>query len=206
MRTSLPSAVLFGVALALSSGCPIEYTVPLDTESDTSDDDSDDDDEACSPPLTVCGSECVDLDADGSHCGDCDEACGDDDACVQGVCTDSCDNSCDAITEVCDSGTCMCRTGFSRCGETCVDLQSDPLHCGECDETCTEPEHDDEDEGLERCQATMCLEENQSCSPGLTDCASACVDLQSHPLHCGACDRPCNGTEACVEAECVAMG
>ncbi len=38
----------------------------------------------------------------------------------------------------CDAGECVCIDGLERCGDTCADLASDPMHCGACDSPCDE--------------------------------------------------------------------
>jgi Regulator of chromosome condensation (RCC1) repeat len=42
-----------------------------------------------------------------------------------------------------------------------------------------------------------------ACRPWLQRCAEGCVDLESDPFHCGACDRACAGTLACAQSQCV---
>lgn len=38
---------------------------------------------------------------------------------------------------VCQSGTCVvCPSGETRCGNACVNLVTDPAHCGRCGRTC----------------------------------------------------------------------
>jgi hypothetical protein len=37
---------------------------------------------------------------------------------------------------VCTGGNCLCKTGYSMCNGTCVDLTSDPAHCGTCTKSC----------------------------------------------------------------------
>ncbi|ATB36871.1 Fibrillin-1 (MP340) [Cystobacter fuscus] len=43
----------------------------------------------CEAPRTTCGSECVDLTSDANHCGDCDNACGGGQSCVESLCLGS---------------------------------------------------------------------------------------------------------------------
>ena len=72
----------------------------------------------CRSELTVCGSDCVDLQTDSNHCGECDEGCSGD-PCGAGAC----------VEEGCP--------GFpAQCGDSCTDLATDPVHCGECDHAC----------------------------------------------------------------------
>src|SRR5215213_2634624 len=50
--------------------------------------------------------------------------------------------TCPAIsngTAACQHGACVvasCQTGFTQCGNTCVDVQLNPQHCGKCGVVC----------------------------------------------------------------------
>jgi hypothetical protein len=98
--------------------------------------------------------------------------------------------ACDETLEICDDGECVCRFGFTPCGGTCVDLQTDSLHCGECGDAC----------GAGVCDEGNC--EPDGCQES-TDCDGICVNLEHDPLHCGNCDHACAGDELCIESECV---
>lgn len=119
------------------------------------------------------------------------------------------------------------------CGEpTCVDLTSDPLHCGRCDAACpsgapcldgacacpdggsacdsscvdtsSDPAHCG---GCDQPCAMFCLAGECATDCGaLTACDGACVDTQSNREHCGACDQPCTAGQDCVEGSCVCAG
>ncbi len=209
--------VLAGLVMA---GCPVEYTVPLENEGGTSDDgdsdddpdddpDQDDSDEGsgdseadCDEPFIVCDESCVDPQTDPLHCGECEDDCGPGGSCVQGECIDACDNTCDEIAEVCVSGTCECRPGFNRCDGTCVDLDIDPLNCGECGELCIEDEGGGKFD-LYLCEVGECIDMENGCGEGLSECGQSCVDRQTHPLHCGVCNRACDGDEVCIDGECL---
>ncbi|MGM0575274.1 MAG: VWA domain-containing protein [Myxococcota bacterium] len=91
----------------------------------------------CGPDLCggTCGS-CEDdrpCELDGSccvpSCGD--KECGDD------GCGGSC-GSCPGVVPFCDSGKCAaeCGEGLTECDGACVDLASEPKHCGACGHTC----------------------------------------------------------------------
>jgi hypothetical protein len=71
----------------------------------------------CSAGLTDCDGDCVNVDADGSHCGDCDTQCSGGLVCLNG----NCDNDCGELTQ---------------CGTSCVDLDTDETHCGDCNVPC----------------------------------------------------------------------
>lgn len=70
-----------------------------------------------------------------------------------------------------------CGVGLSRCGEACVDLQSNGLHCGACGRVCG---------NNSACQMGECR-----CATGFEPCADRCVNTQSDPRNCGGCGRAC---------------
>lgn len=92
-----------------------------------------------------------------------------------------------------------CPDAGTRCGDTCVDLQGDPAHCGACDTNCrTLP-------GVAstvRCDHGACFVRD-ACASGFADCdgtpSNGCeVDL-SRPASCGACGISCTGaTPVCA--------
>ena len=73
-------------------------------------------------------------------------------------------------------------------GDSCVDLQSDAAHCGECHHACPS--------GI-ACVAGAC-----DCGEGGEVCGDACTDLQSDPNHCGDCDNACADGQVCLEGAC----
>ena len=56
---------------------------------------------------------------------------------------DGCGGRCGtcAAGRVCQNGTCVleCASGQTVCADTCVDLESDPSHCGDCATICSSP-------------------------------------------------------------------
>ncbi len=109
---------------------------------------------ACTCPSgRMCGERCVDTDTDPAHCGGCGVACSAGQRCAAAACctptTETCngvDDDCDGLIdegraadigcetgETCSAGTCSCDT---MCGGSCVDIQSNPAHCGRCDNAC----------------------------------------------------------------------
>src|SRR6188768_2044999 len=84
---------------------------------------------ACGPSTnghecTACGdNDCVDVDTDSDHCGDCDTRCSDSQVCVSGECTSDPGEMCDpGATEDCYSGASgtdgvgPCQGGTRTCG------------------------------------------------------------------------------------------
>lgn len=90
----------------------------------------------------------------------------------------------------CTDAGCDCPPGTEPCRGRCVDLRSDPAHCGQCDRACG---------ALEECRESTC-----ECVPGAERCGGGlCRDLQRDPNHCGACDAGCEGGETCLSGDCV---
>lgn len=85
-----------------------------------------------------------------------------------------------------------CPAGLACCVEEsagrCVDLLSDPLHCGDCGQDC------DSDE--------QCVDGACRCLAGLVYCDGECFSLADDPEHCGACDIRCDSGEDCVSGHC----
>jgi len=81
-------------------------------------------------------------------------------------------------------------------GSECLPPFDSPAACGDCDTECVAPEAlcaPADDGGFE------CV---RRCKPGLHVCDGKCVDLQTHPRHCGMCDNVC-ASGLCVEGTCV---
>lgn len=114
------------------------------------------------------------------NCGGCETTCDVGDVCAQAPggsgyeCLDS--NRCPDDTEVCN--------------DVCVDKQTNELHCGACDEECTqEPNATPSCEGG-ACELA-CAEGYRSCNgdvPGTPGFDDGCeVNILTDPMHCGGC-------------------
>src|SRR5215217_920155 len=68
-----------------------------------------------------------------------------------------------------------CPEGQTRCGDRCVNLQTNERHCGSCSNRCAS---------------------NQTC------CKGRCVNLQRNERHCGSCFHRCDEGQECVSGEC----
>jgi hypothetical protein len=124
----------------------------------------------CTSGLSVCGSECVDLEGDASHCGACGVTCG--------------------AQETCQAGACGCQPGTERCGGACVALASDPANCGACGFACAAGQvcqagtcREGCSAGAERCgdSCVVLAEDARNCGA----CGAVCPDVQS--CHQGRC-------------------
>ncbi len=98
------------------------------------------------------------------------------------------DEAPDESGPICDSSS------LARCGDTCHDLQTDPLHCGACDRPC---------EGDTSCVGGVCVAD-VPCGADEDRCegSTSCVRLDTS-AHCGSCDISCGVNEACQAAMCV---
>jgi hypothetical protein len=165
----------------------------------------------CPTGQTLCGSTCVDLQINPSHCGACTTACRTGETCTGGNCTcqaglddcgsgcvdlqsdgahcGACDTACGA-GRVCSAGVCSltCGTGLVPCGTSCVDLQTNGQNCGSCAAACP---------AAQSCQAGSC-----SCLPGQTLCGSTCVNTATDNANCGSCGHQCAGGETCSSGTC----
>ena len=76
-----------------------------------------------------------------------------------------------------DPTTCYAQgnPGSECCGDSCVNLQTDPLNCGHCGKMC---------------------KFTDSC------CDGKCVDLNYNPKNCGACNNVCAKGTTCYYGMC----
>lgn len=127
------------------------------------------------PPATpvACGAECIDPATSLAHCGECNQPCAGvangTSACVGGACTFA------------------CAPGFHACGARCVSA-NDPDACGPTCAVCPDLP------GTTRsCAGGGC---GAVCTNRRGDCDLVIIngcetDLESDPLHCGACGNVC---------------
>jgi hypothetical protein len=134
--------------------------------------------EDCCPGTTTGESgHCANLDREvgNTDCGACGNDCSN--RIGQICCADACltrdESNCAACGDVCDAGETCCSQAISGSQvKVCADLQSNQLHCGECDNTCGYA-------GTSRC------------------CDGVCTDIRTDPANCGGCGVVCPGGEVC---------
>jgi hypothetical protein len=81
----------------------------------------------------------------------------------------------------------------TTCGsDTCVDLFTDPTHCGSCTFSC----------GGGECTAGVCRCGGSVCHLGEICCGNDCADLDINPDHCGLCEIACSPGQACTGGVC----
>ena len=81
-----------------------------------------------------------------------------------------------------------CPPGQARCGGVCVDVQSNPAHCGTCGNACAPGT---------ACQGGAC-----ACASGTTSCGGACVDTSNDNSNCGGCGVVCGSGKTCQSGAC----
>ncbi len=113
-----------------------------------------------------------------------------------------------------------CEPGYTPCEGRCVDLDTDPGHCGACGLACA---------AEERCRAGLCVplseggwpEEDGSigdgggagdggagdggggCGLGEVRCEGRCVRPDREPDHCGGCGQRCGSGQVCAAGTCA---
>jgi alpha-tubulin suppressor-like RCC1 family protein len=81
-----------------------------------------------------------------------------------------------------------CPTGLTLCGYTCVDLDDDEAHCGQCDASCG--------------PRGLCTDATCECPAPFTVCGDQCVDLTTDSNNCHACGNACGTGAECVDRAC----
>ncbi len=153
----------------------------------------------CNMASATCTFEQLDGDNDGyppEVCGggDCNDAVTPISPAANEVC-DGVDNDCDGDTDegalcamgMCVAGVCRCDPA-EQCAGQCVDKQSDPMHCGDCNTACP--------------VGAVCVGGVCECPSSLTLCGNECVDTTSDARHCNGCNTACTGSRTCQSSSC----
>ena len=99
----------------------------------------------------------------------------------------------DKVTVPADK-TGKCVAGLlTKCGDTCVDLQTDLANCGACGTACATSKG-------EICSNGKC---GQACPVGSTKCGDKCVDTNVDRANCGKCGQACGATDVCAGGTCA---
>ena len=157
--------------------------------------DDDDAGDGCPPGTTNCGGACADLSSDRNHCGDCGNACADDQNCEDSECVDCAadcaspgDLRCAAAPDngvlVCsdyDEDSCLEWGGYTECpaDEVCSDGVCGP----DCTDECTTS-------GDRDCTAQL-------------DGYVVCGNHDADPCLEWSATTPCGSDEICEGGECV---
>ncbi len=150
---------------------------------------------ACATGETLCGTRCINTNADVENCGACGAPCMPNRACVAGSCV-------------------TCPTGQQVCGSACITPATDLANCGACGNACPTPPV-----GITaRCEDGMCRQSPLVCPAGTGNCDgradNGCETMTAtNVLNCGAggpdstgCGRVCpsaGGTPSCAAGACT---
>lgn len=102
----------------------------------------------------------------------------------------------------CASSTCgiVCDSGYTRCGNQCVNLQTDATHCGACSTVCPGPT---EGPGSAVCSSGTC---QITCATNYNLCGTTCVEFGTDD-NCLSCGNTCAGAAVCMpETGCCIPG
>ena len=91
-----------------------------------------------------------------------------------------------------------CPDTYEDCDGACVDVFSDPGHCGDCLSTCASPVH-----SSATCTGGMC---DFDCDEGWGDCvesADGCETDLATTADCGGCGNACDPIESCMSGSCA---
>lgn len=149
----------------------------------------------CGSAMVCCAGTCVDTNSDAYHCGKCWNQCRNHEVCDSGSCKSPSAKTC---SPVCDSNR-RC------CGETCIDVLTDPKNCGTCGVACPDGIAcvDGKCDVKPTCQCSdgkVCDENGDCvvkcgsslCRPDESCCGNTCTTLDT-VKHCGSCDNACQG-------------
>lgn len=90
-----------------------------------------------------------------------------------------------------DGGATGCPPNQVMCGQVCVDVSSNPAHCGSCPNACGS--------STPLCSAGACV---ATCPAGTRDCNGGCVNTTNDPNNCGFCGNSCGANGACISGVC----
>lgn len=149
----------------------------------------------CGSAMVCCAGTCVDTNSDAYHCGKCWNQCRNHEVCDSGSCKSPSAKMC---SPACDSNR-RC------CGETCIDVLTDPKNCGTCGVACPDGIAcvDGKCDVKPTCQCSdgkVCDENGDCvvkcgsslCRPDESCCGNTCTTLDT-VKHCGSCDNACQG-------------
>ncbi len=145
-----------------------------------------------------------------------------------------CESDLECGEEACVDGRCVAREDrcapLTTCAAACVDVASNPQHCGgcglacppdtgcsggsccpaeaptACGAGCTDVGDDDQNCGGcgVVCGSNLACSNGVCCVAGREFCGGACRDVSSDPTACGACDVVCPLGAACLDGSCAA--
>lgn len=97
-----------------------------------------------------------------------------------------------------DASTPECGGDELECDNTCVNPETDPDHCGACNNAC-----DDVGNGVAVCETGSCGVECDNDDDVFCDEYNLCTDTTVDPSHCGECGNACDEEAICDGSGCV---
>lgn len=141
----------------------------------------------CNSGFHRCGTTCV-ADSSVDSCGTSCAACAEGPANSQRTCTRPTPTAPYACGWDCAAGSNRCPVGGNQCVPADYVLGCGPT-CAVCSSSLPN-------------ERGVCGS-NGICTTGcVTSCGGACVNVQTSPSHCGACNTTCSGAERCSQGEC----
>lgn len=97
-----------------------------------------------------------------------------------------------------------CRADLALCAGMCVDLASDPRHCGACNNACDQGQQCvlGACEGTEIGPLPIARGLVPECAAPRLECDGLCVDPERDPDHCGGCASACD-SGVCEQGRCA---
>jgi len=86
-----------------------------------------------------------------------------------------------------------CTSPRALCGGVCVDLTSDPSHCGLCNNRCSSGS----------CTGRVCATLPPTCASPRVMCGATCTDLNTDAINCGVCGLRCSVGQTCAGGNCT---
>lgn len=92
-----------------------------------------------------------------------------------------------------------CENADSQCcnGEPCIDIKTNPLHCGGCGKACPV---------RQACANGNCLcrlgGRDEQCAADAQCCTDGCRQVKSDIKNCGGCGLACKSSESCIDGQC----
>ncbi len=138
---------------------------------------------------------------------------------------DACVDATPEVGPVCTPPKSICEVGDAGDASMCLDLSSDPNHCGGCTKTCAIPDagafdatSGNPDPGIASfdagAEAAYISLPSPSCEAGAcglectgrTLCSGLCFDTNDLHDHCGSCATACPSTQWCHGGHCCDAG
>lgn len=106
-----------------------------------------------------------------------------------------------AVSLTCENMKCVDPSAICCNGESCVDVSSNPQHCGVCGKSCSSGT---------QCQGGSCVCRgggvSRACASNENCCTTGCKSLDTDKDNCGGCNKACRAMETCSAGACKCGG